>query len=657
MNGKPFVNYRQMLAEMASVCPERTAIRDAVRTVTYAGLKQEAESFAALLRETGVRPGDRVALFGGNTADWMTAYFGVSLSGAVCVLMNYGMRDDFGEAILRESGARFLLAGSLPEKSGNPKRIARSAGMSCERILDCHALLEEARKSGVRERAPAEEPDADFIALTSGSSTVPKMVLLTQQSQLYAAWAFDRIAGSRSGRNVFIGHPLYHVLGLQSCIYYLCGGGTVCLSLSFAPEDVADRIVNFGVTDLCGMQGFYTDLNDSPVFREHVAPHAEQCICAGGFSPRIMLARLESRYDKAVFINMYGQTECAPIAINDPRDALEIRAHAAGRLPEDVGIRIADADGVEAKPGQPGEILIRSPGFMKGYASRHSDPETVGGYFATGDVGYLDQAGRLYVQGRFGTEIIREDMHIYPAEIENALEKGTSLKELYIAGVMHPLYGETAVAAVVPEDPAAFSEEETLQLLRRELTPRKAPSYVFCMDAFPRLPNGKVNRNALRAVMRRRYMDRMIAEKARRGLCALSVTIKATVHALPPVEAMLKSLAVQLGYSAGRAAEIAALSRTVLKLSVQSSPGTLNDLKIDVILYPDRMALSFEATGSKYTLRRFSDIRTDVRDILQADDIHFERTKDGAPRCTLDFVYENPAAAVDYLNLEVGETL
>ena len=658
-----FTSYRRMLSAMAARHPDRTALAEREQTVTYARLLRETTAFAEALRKRGVAPGDRVGLLGGNTADWLIAYFGCLEAGAVCINLAYNMKEAYAVEILQALHAAFLMYGRAPADGIDPLHLASAAGLS-GRAADFHGMLREIRDAEVPadsllpadSGAPAEA--AEFIALTSGSSSVPKAVALSQASQLYAAAEFARIAGERAGRTVLIGHPLYHQLGLQVSLYYLSGGGTVCLSLSDAPEEAAFWLDTLGPMDLTGMSGYFIRLNDSPCFAQHIAPKVEQCICAGAFSPQILIARLECRYDHALFISMYGQTECAPISIVSPRDSLEVRAHSAGFPLKGVSLRIVGEDGQEAGPGEIGQLLVKGPCMMLGYRKILRPTECVDGYFPTGDYARLDEEGRLQVLGRVGTEIHRRDAKVYPAMIEKALEDDDNVKELCILGLRHPAYGETAVAVLLLRDPELFDEKKTRRMLRRRLPSESLPSYLFAVSDLPRLHNGKTDMHALRARISRLYLNRMIADRAQQGITILSMTLKATIHVLAPVTVFFRNIAERLGYSEARRESIGAGVREALKQVIKSSPGVLSELRVEIRLYTDRLSLTVKGQGSVHALRTYQQARTDLSGILQqADDFSLEQPEHGAPCFRLDYLYENDAVAQDYLNLETGELL
>ena len=356
---------------------------------------------------------------------------------------------------------------------------------------------------------------------------------------------------------------------------------------------------------------------------------------------------------------MYGQTECAPVTINCPSDSLQIRTHSAGYIPEGVDLRIVDDEGQPVRTGEIGEILVKSPGLMQGYRNKSSKSVTYrDGYLPAGDSGYVDAQGRLYVLGRIGREIYREDMKIFPSEIEQALEFESNLKEIQVFGLDHPTYGKTAVAAVVPWDLSLFDEKETLRILRKKMPEGRAPSYLFPMESFPRLPNEKVDLNTLAARLKKRYLDRMIEDMAVQGIPILSMTVKATVHILPPLSDMIRGLSEKLGFSAERVDSIVGGAREALKQSIRSNPGTLTDLHMEIILFSDRMSFSLTGLGNDYVQKNYKQVKQHFSEILQqADDFYLEQKKDKAPYIRLDYLYENEAAAEDYLNMEVGELL
>ena len=656
---KPFDSYQEMLRAMARAYPNRIALVDDECEITYRRLEAEVRSFAGSLIRAGLTPGERVGLFGGNCADWLIAYFGILAAGGECINLVYNMREELTAEVLKQLDAGFLLYGTAPSDGKNPVRIAELAGIPKDRTADYRELLGGLRRQGEDDGPVILHPESEFIALTSGSFFTPKGVALTQYSQLYAARAFESIAGERTGRKVFIAHPLYHVLGLQGSIYYLSAGGTVCLSLSFGPQETAFWAGKHGALDLVGMSRFYSGLNESPLFEKSIAPYVDQCISAGGFFPQILLARLECRYDHAIFLSMYGQTEYAPISINRPSDSLQIRTHSAGYVPEGVDVQIVNEEGQPVREGEVGEILVKGPGLMRGYRNKAQSSVTYrDGYLSAGDSGYMDAQGRLYILGRIGREIYREDMKIFPSEIEQALEFESNLKEIQVFGLDHPTYGKTAVAAVVPWDLSRFDEKKTLQLLRKKMPEKKAPSYLFAMESFPRLPNEKVDLNTLAARLKKRYLDRMIEDMAVRGIPILSVTMKASVHILSPLSDMVRGLSGKLGFSAGRVDSIVSGAREALKQSIRSNPGTLNELRMEIVVFSDRMSFSVTGLGNEYVQKNYKQIRHQISAVLeQADDFYLEQEKDKAPYIRLDYLFENEAAAEDYLNPEVGELL
>ena len=643
-----FTSYRRMLSAMAARHPDRTALAEREQTVTYARLLRETTAFAEALRKRGVAPGDRVGLLGGNTADWLIAYFGCLEAGAVCINLAYNMKEAYAVEILQALHAAFLMYGRAPADGIDPLHLASAAGLS-GRAADFGRGGPLGRGGG--EARPDGRLRADVVEVALHGPDVGDLAQVHREE-------FARIAGERAGRTVLIGHPLYHQLGLQVSLYYLSGGGTVCLSLSDAPEEAAFWLDTLGPMDLTGMSGYFIRLNDSPCFAQHIAPKVEQCICAGAFSPQILIARLECRYDHALFISMYGQTECAPISIVSPRDSLEVRAHSAGFPLKGVSLRIVGEDGQEAGPGEIGQLLVKGPCMMLGYRKILRPTECVDGYFPTGDYARLDEEGRLQVLGRVGTEIHRRDAKVYPAMIEKALEDDDNVKELCILGLRHPAYGETAVAVLLLRDPELFDEKKTRRMLRRRLPSESLPSYLFAVSDLPRLHNGKTDMHALRARISRLYLNRMIADRAQQGITILSMTLKATIHVLAPVTVFFRNIAERLGYSEARRESIGAGVREALKQVIKSSPGVLSELRVEIRLYTDRLSLTVKGQGSVHALRTYQQARTDLSGILQqADDFSLEQPEHGAPCFRLDYLYENDAVAQDYLNLETGELL
>ena len=662
------MTYNSMLDMMALKNPNRTAVMDKRESYTYKELRDKVCEMAAYLTGLGLKPGDKAALIGADSARFLIAYFAVIKAGGISVGIKFDASIEKNAFMLKLSDAEFLLFGRFSDSNDGEeavRKIIEKSGVTIDHLInidetetpgfDCVGKQSDAGDVTVADCAAeqfgtGDGTGADFAAFTSGSSSAPKMVLTSQNTELHAAENFNRIVGSRENRTAFIGHHLYHILGLQSCMYYLSVGGAVYLSEDCSAEDVRTLIENCGEIDLVGMSGFYNRITNDPCFAQSIAPYVNTCISAGGITP-MTIVRLEDKFDHAIFINMYGLTEAAPIAINSPDDNLHTRSHAAGHIVSGVEVKIVDETGRECDRNEIGEVLVKGPVLMKGYYKRDDSPIDSDGYLHTEDIGYTDSEGKLFIMGRLSEVTWKEDHRIIPEEIAAVLEKDDNLREVKVLKMPHPVYGETIVACVIPADMDSFDKRETYKRLLEELPFEKVPSYVFPMEEFPKLSGGKLDFRNMAENIRTVYTDCIIEEGCQKGIEIFEIKLKDSPLSIPPVMAFMGKLVDTLGFEEAKKNSILTLTREVIRDRIMGNYYRLGELKLTVVMLERMLELRFEDTGNRFALRNNARPAIDVSEILDnAADYRFRINEDNSYYYAFDYVFDRDDIALDYLN-------
>ncbi len=414
--------------------PGRPAIVGNGTGCSYEALHWGIAGLAGKLREKGVGKGSRVALWGYNSANWLIAFFAIIRAGGTAVLVNYSMSSADAAELLTMTDTNFLLCGENGETKKNPdamNALATLAGIPEEHCLDIRpAALDLGRAFPETEEAPdahteSEADETAFIIFTSGTTSKPKAVQISQKAMTFDADAFNENIGSHAGRSVCVAVPLFHILGLLMSYAYLCRGAPVCLPANYTPETLVREIDAYRVADMAAVGAVYLGLAEAEGFEKNVVPNLHLCMIAGGMSTPVQMMRLELQYANATFINMYGQSEAAPLTMVRPSDLVEQRAQSVGQAIDGLEIRISDGKGGFLPQGEIGEVVARGSNLMNGYDRLPKDKQPIDedGWLHTGDLGYMAENGYLYLAGRFKDDIIRGGENIAPFELECALNR------------------------------------------------------------------------------------------------------------------------------------------------------------------------------------------------------------------------------------------
>ncbi|WP_116245634.1 class I adenylate-forming enzyme family protein [Nocardiopsis sp. FIRDI 009] len=504
----------QLFRTVALAHPDRDAVVDDHGRVTYAALHREVLSVAGALTRLGVRPGEVVAVQLPNQAAAVATELAIAAVGAVALPFPVGRGSSEVEALLRGSGAVLLVA-ATEHRGRSPLRTAEALRPRLPDLrwavgVDGRGRLLSATVS------PADESDlpevdassAARILVSSGSEAQPKMVAYSHDA--LAGGRGNFVASLRRGADPLRAHflvPLGSAFGSNATSVVLARhGGTLLLNDHFDADRALATIADHHPTHVLGvptMIRMMLDLNRCP------RPGDGAVLVLGGAPLDPDTARRARKVFGGPVVNLYGSADgvnCHTGLDGDPCDESGPGRPAGRPDPGVVSIRVVDADGRDVAAGATGEIVALGPMSPlchvggDGADERH---RTADGWVRTGDLGVLDERGLLRVVGRLKDVVIRGGANISPAEVESAVRTHPAVADACCFGTPDPLMGERLVAALVPRGGTEPPDVAALAVHLKEggLDPFKCPERVLRVGRLPLTAAGKVDRDALRALV------------------------------------------------------------------------------------------------------------------------------------------------------------
>jgi long-chain acyl-CoA synthetase len=475
----------------------RVAVRVDNAAMTYEALDEASARVAGLLRQRGLKPGDRVAIMMPNVAEVPVVYYGVLRAGGVVVPMNPLLKVREVAYYLGDSGARLIFAwhGFADPARGGAEEVGAEA------IVVDPAGFPELLASADPDFGVADVADDDtaVILYTSGTTGHPKGAELTH-ANLMSNTEVSRadIVQARPDDVIFGGLPLFHVFGQTVAMNVAVAAGA-CLTLlpRFDAEHALRIIADHGVTVFEAVPTMYVALLHAPGRADYDTSALRLCISGGAALPVEVLRGFEEAFGVPV-LEGYGLSETSPVASFNHPDR-EQKPGSIGTPIRDVRMRVVDGDGHEVPLGEVGEIAIRGPNVMKGYWQR---PEATGeairdGWFHTGDMARVDSDGYFYIVDRKKDLIIRGGYNVYPREIEEVLYEHPAVAEAAVIGLPHPSLGEEVGAAVALKPAASVTAEELRDYVKSQVAAYKYPRHVWFVDALPKGATGKIQKREI----------------------------------------------------------------------------------------------------------------------------------------------------------------
>ena len=479
------------LAHRAAVLPEQPALFADGASWTFAALDRWASAMAQALLACGVIPGDRVALLLRNRPEFVALAHAAPRAGATLVLLNARLAAPELAWQLADSGARLLIYEAdtlaLAEIALAQSDVSAVQSVDIANLHDSPAALAELR-------AAINLTDVYTIIYTSGTTGRPKGALLTYGNYWWSAVGSALNLGSHTDDRWLAVLPLFHVGGLSILVRAAIYGIPALLHRAFDPVAVNRAIDEDRVTIISVVSTMLQRMLDERGNRPY--PATLRCVLLGGGpAPQPLLEACAAR--GVPVVQTYGLTETASqVATLAPADALR-KLGSAGQPLLPTELRIA-ADAA----GDVGEILVRGPTVMRGYINRPDQTALAlrDGWLHTGDLGYLDGEGYLYVVSRRHDLIISGGENIYPTEIESVLLAHPAVAEAAVVGVPDARWGQVPAAAVTLWEGMEASEVELIEFCRERLASYKAPKLVRFTSTLPRNAAGKLLRDEIKGI-------------------------------------------------------------------------------------------------------------------------------------------------------------
>lgn len=486
----------------AERAPEKPCLRFEDEEWTYGSLHGRslhgrAQAFASALREHGLGPGDRVALFLENCPDLLAAYLGTHLSGAVVVPVNTQYRRTELRHIFEDSGVRLCLTDRERRAELDPLREDLA---QLETVVEVGEELEGFLRSGTEhEFGMPEGDDLAVIAYTSGTTGRSKGAMLLHRNLAANAAAVCEAWRWTEEDRLLLALPLFHTHGLMVGAHgTFYTGSSAELHRRFDAAKVYDALLAGRVTMFFGVPTMYTRLlREATERNERPAPLRLYVSGSAPLSPRAF-EEFERMFGERI-LERYGMTETI-MNLTNPFDGERRPGTVGGPFPGQEA-RVVDLETREPLPaGEDGEIEVRGPHVFAGYLNRPDATEESfdnDGWFRTGDLGSVSDDGYYTISGRAKELIISGGYNVYPREVEEVIERCPGVAESAVVGLPDPEYGERVVAAVVREDPSLTAETVT-EFCREELASYKKPREVAFVDELPRNALGKTLKHRVR---------------------------------------------------------------------------------------------------------------------------------------------------------------
>lgn len=501
----------------ARLYPRKTAIIFKEKRFTYQELFERTNQLAHGLLRLGIQKGDRCAVFAMNNNQYLECFYGIPKSGGIIVPINYRLAGRELVYILNDAGASTLIyeegySRIIDEaKSQIPVQSYICIGESKKDEIGYEDLL-----SGSDRKEPELTPkglyseDVTGIFYTSGTTGYPKGAMLTQRNLISNMWGLDSVFQSNQKDIYLTVMPQFHASALQYGSYHLAWGGTVVIIEKFDPEEIFRIIEREKITTTSLVPAMVIALIEHPAVKEYDLSSLRRVLY--GASP-MPIEKIKKAIEilQCGFFQSYGMTELGPHAVSRllPNDHLlkdddvfkERRLASAGVCCPTVEIKIVDDFDQEiTKPGKVGEVCVRGEPVMKGYWGKPQETAEAlkGGWFHTGDLGYLDDGGYLYLVDRKKDMIISGGENIYCAEVENVISNHPDVLECSVFGVPDQRWGEAVHALIVLKPGVSCTVDKIIDYCKQNMASYKKPKSVEFVKCIPRNPMGKIAKYQLK---------------------------------------------------------------------------------------------------------------------------------------------------------------
>lgn len=495
----------EMLARQAGKNPNKTALVENGRRLSYDGLNRRVNRLASALAGLSVGRGDRVAMMLFNCTEMVEGYFALAKLGAVAVPVNFRFVAREAAYVLNHSESKVFIydrvfhemVDGIHESIPCVRHFIAVGGGDEEQYGDYEKLLASGNED--EPVVPVDEDDPAYIMYTSGTTGYPKGAVLTHKNKFMNSVNCIIEIGLDTSDVYLCVPPLFHTAAMAVMLMMVFLGGTTVLVRQFEPAAVVEAAVREKATITFLVPAMWNALLRVPGVGEKMKTLRKAITGAAIMPFSLKEAVLEALPNVGLF-DAFGQTEMSPVTtLLKPADALR-KGGSVGKPVVNVEVRVVDDGGRGVPAGEVGEIVYRGPTMMKEY---YRDPQATAaavrdGWFHSGDMVRMDDEGFVYVVDRKKDMVISGGENVYPAEVEEVLYRHEKVLEAAVIGVPDERWGERVHAVVVPKPGAVLTAQEIMEWCTAQLAGYKKPRSVDFMEALPRNASGKVLKNTLR---------------------------------------------------------------------------------------------------------------------------------------------------------------
>ncbi|MBW2283318.1 MAG: long-chain-fatty-acid--CoA ligase [Deltaproteobacteria bacterium] len=513
------MNTTEFLMIANAICPDRAMMVYEGQHFTYAQTDERINRLANALAHMGVEKGDRVGMLQVNCNQYIETYFAAARLGAIFVPMNFRAKADELGYLLKNSETKVLFVG------GRYLDLVEPVLPELPTVEECICVDDESEgrpyyEDLIRSAPPDEvfteidDEDITILMYTAGTTGLPKGVPLRHNG--FVSYILENVqpADPEISEKNLLTVPLYHVAGIQAVMAAVYGGRTLVLMRQFEVEEWLETVQREKATRAMLVPTMLKWIVDYPEFKKYDLSSLNVITYGAAPMPLEVISKAIKEMPGVHFINAFGQTETAStITMLGPEDhvlegteeEIQEKLHrltsSIGRPLSDVEVKIVDGDGRDLPTGEEGEIIARGRRIMSGYwrdEEKTAQVLTEDGWLHTGDKGWIDEDGYVFLSGRGDDIIIRGGENIAPKEVEDALYSHPKIEEAAVIGVPHPEWGQEPLAVVALREGEEVTIEEILEHCKDKLSSFKRPRSVVFVDSIPRNPMGKVLKKQLR---------------------------------------------------------------------------------------------------------------------------------------------------------------
>ncbi|HUI25754.1 MAG TPA: long-chain-fatty-acid--CoA ligase [Candidatus Kryptonia bacterium] len=485
---------------------------------TYGELWERIQRLANALEAAGVRRGDRVAVLQTNSAQYVETYFAAAALNAVFIPVNYRAKLPELEYMLGVAETKVLLVGDRYVDAVRQILPKLPSIQTCVALESEHAgfahiepLIAEASPDFTERET--DDDDTTILMYTSGTTALPKGVMLRfNDFTAYVTANVELADGTPRGTSLLC-VPLYHIAGATNVMTNLFTGRKLVLLRQFDATEWLRTVEREQVTHAFLVPTMMKQLIDHPDFAKHDLSSLLNISYGGAAMPFPVIRRALEMFPKTVgFVNAFGQTETTSTLtvlgpddhrLDGPPDEVELRLKrlvSIGRPLPDVEVKVVDDDSKDLTSGEVGEIWVRTPRVMKGYAAKDgaTSPLVQDGWLPTRDMGWIDAEGYIFLAGRKDDMIIRGGENIAPAEVEAVLYSHPGVEEATVIGMPDVEWGQKVCAVVVARPGVTLTSDDVIEFCRQRLASFKKPEIIHFIAELPKNPMGKILKKDLR---------------------------------------------------------------------------------------------------------------------------------------------------------------